>query len=273
MSKLADPLLFSVLIDQTGTSLALEFAVDRANRTRACLESLLQITGFEPRLSHRIDKVGKDWLVEFHVGPTFLAQLDLFEVTRTGRPTVQDVSAKVIEAAVVAIHRFRRETGGVIAARIEETLKQLRWADPRVITALAKQPAKSMTLRNDSGDFTLSVQSESHRTISAAPEELIGFIRTIGFTEMTVVPVHKRSPTNLCIHPLRIRIPESLRNSLDPIKVLTEFVKPQQRLQFKVQREDVVRKRQHLTFLLAEWPPLRLSKGSGISTRIEPGFH
>ena len=255
MSKQEDPVLFSVLIDRSGLSLAIEFIADRAIKTKECVQSLLMATGFEPRLSYRVDKIAKDWLVVFRVSPKFLAQLDLFEAPRTGHPTAQDVSAKVIEAAVVAIHRFRRETSGVIAARIEETLKQLRSADPRVIAALAKQPAKRLTVRNDTGDFTLSVQSESNRTVSAAPEDLIGFIRTVGFTEMTVVPVNKRSPTNLCIHPLRIRIPEDLRAALDPITVLTEFVKPQRRLQFKVQREDVVRQRQHVTFLLSEWPP------------------
>lgn len=256
MSKRKDPVLFSVLIDSKGEGLGSKFIVEQSAKIAACVEDLLVVTGFEPRLSYIVDKVQKDWLVIFHVSPKFLAQLDLFEAQRTGHPTVKEVSAMVIEAAVVAIHRFRKETSGVIAARIQETLKQLRSADPRIIAALSRQPAGTLTVRNDIGDFKLSLQSESSRPVSAEAVPLVGFIRTVGYDEMTLLPVNKRSPAHVCIHPFRVRIPEDLRPAFDPAKVLADFVKPKVRVQVQVQREDVVRRRDHLTFLLAAWPPV-----------------
>ena len=99
----------------------------------------------------------------------------------------------VIEAAVVAIHRFRRETGGVIAARIEETLKDLRSADPRVIAALARQPAKSLTVRNDKGDAARRLQPPDragHRRIDKA---ITALEAELGVND-TIYELRKRNP-------------------------------------------------------------------------------
>jgi hypothetical protein len=258
VSKKDDHVLFSVLIDRSGGGLSTDFISERAARTHRCVQDLLLVTGIAPQLSHQVDKVGKDWVVIFRVSPNFMTQLDLFEARRAEQPTVKEVGVMVIEAAVVAIRRFRQETVGVVATRIEQTLKQLRSADPRVIAALSKQPAKTLTVRNEVGDFSLSVQSESLRPVSAEAEPLIGFIKTVGYDEMTVQPVNKRSPAHVCIHTFRIRIPEPLQSAFDPVKALDEFVRPKVRVQILVQREDVVRRRDHVTFLLAEWPATTL---------------
>jgi hypothetical protein len=151
--------------------------------------------------------------------------------------------------------RFHREVQPVIAARLHETLKQLKSADPRVIAALARQPGQMLTLLQKSGELELKIQTQSHRSLETEPEVLFGYVVAVGYVEMSVVPINRRSHSRLCIHPVRVRIPHALRVCFDPLEVLRDFVEPKRKLEFEVRREVAVRKRQHVTFELVAWPP------------------
>ncbi len=250
----ADPVLFRVLLEKSRNELDPDFIGNVARRTKTCVQELLAAAGYEARLSLTAGQSGDDWHLTVHAEQRLLMQLDMFH-TKCERPTVAQASRDVIEAAVIAIARFRRETGGVAAASLHETLKQLKSADPRVIAAIAKHPGRKLTVRQDDTDLELSIQSDSHRTVSLETQTLKGAIVAVGYSEMSVLPSNRRSTSHLCIHPARVKIPKDLRTKFDPLTVLVDLVQTGTRVELLVQPEVVVRKRQHVTYLLAQWPP------------------
>jgi hypothetical protein len=249
-----DVVLFRVVLEKTRNELDPRFIAVVAERTKTCILDLLAIVGYQAQARLTVGQSGKDWHLTVLVERNLLAQLDLFS-SRGQIPTVAQAAREVIEAALVALARFRREVGGIAAATLEQTLKQLRSADPRVIAAIARQRNKTLTIRHDGMDLELSVQSDSNRTVSSEPETLRGVIVGVGYSDLFVLPSNRRSIQHLCLHPVRIRIPQGLRNRLDPISVLKSFVKPRVPVLVLVQAEVVVRKRQQLTYLLVDWPP------------------
>lgn len=248
-----DPILFRVLLEKSRNELDPEFILNVATRTKSCVQELLSVAGYVGRLRLKAGQSGEDWHLTVRVEERLVVQLDLF--SSSGKlPTVEKASTELVEAAVVAISRFRKEAPGIAAATLQETLKQLKSADPRVIAALARQPGRKMVIRQDGADLELSLQSDSNRTVSSKTEVLTGVIVAAGYAELFVTPSHRRSSKHLCIHPVRVKIPSGLRKRFDPHDVLKKFVKNVCRVSLMVQRELVVRKRQHATYLLAEWP-------------------
>jgi hypothetical protein len=156
---------------------------------------------------------------------------------------------------VVAVARFRREAGGVHADSLHKLLAQLRKADPRVIAAIARMPKRKITVRRDGGDLELSIQSESNRSLSAEVRPLAGVIASVGDEEMSVIPVNRKSPRHLCLHIVRVRIPDKLRTAFDAASVLTELSRPKRRIELQLRVEQVTRKPAQMTYELAEWPP------------------
>lgn len=250
----ADDSLFKVLMGPSKDELPPDFIARSADRIAKCVSELLAVVGYHGRVQPVLGQSTEQWHVNLLVERRLLVQLDLFS-SQGVLPTVSQVSDQVIEAAVIAIARFRRETPGVLAARLHETLKHLKSADPRVIAAIARQPGRKLTIRREAGDLELNLQTESHRSLSSDPEALICVIVAVGYEEMSVVPVNRRTPRHMCMHPARVRIPRELRERFDPKNVLDELVRPRRRLEIVVRREIVVRKRQHATFELAQWPP------------------
>jgi hypothetical protein len=218
------------------------------------VSELLGVVGYSGQLRIKVDKLEADWILTVYVNQRLLVQLDLF-TSRGQIPAVAQASKEVVEAALIAVTRFRRETAGVAAATLEETLKQLKSADARVIDALAKLHGSKLTIRQDGVELELSLQSDSKRAVSTQTETLPGVILAAGPANLFLLPFNRRSPKHLCLHPVHIKIPMGLRTKFDSRQVLKDFVENRARVQLSVQRELVVRKRQNFTYLLADWPP------------------
>jgi hypothetical protein len=249
-----DRILFKVVMEKTRNELKPEFIAQVTKSTKTCVRELLAIAGYltEPELT--VGQSAKDWYLTVHVNKKFRTQLDLF-ASKEEIPTVANAARDVIEAALIAIARFRRETGGIAAATLQETLRQLKSADPRVIAAIARQRDRKLTIRQDETDLELSVQSDSKRTLSSAPEKLAGVIIAVGYNDLFVVPTNRRSVNKLRLHPMRVKIPAGLRARFAPVSVLDEWVRSQRRVQLLVQAELVQRKPPQFTCLLVDWPP------------------
>jgi hypothetical protein len=249
----SDPVLFNVLLEKSRCRLDSKFIADVVTRTTSCVRELLAVAGCEGRLRLTVDKSDTDWNLAVHVEQRFLVQMDLF-LSRDQAPTVAQASKDVIEAALISLARFRRETAGVSAATLQETLKLLKSADPRVIAAIARQPGRKLTIRQEGTDLELSIQSDSSRTVSTQTETLSGIIVAVGYADLFVIPINRRSVGKLCLHPVRVKIPTGLRAGFDPKLFLEKFVEPRVRVELSVQAEVVVRKRPQVTFLLVAWP-------------------
>ncbi len=252
-----DSMLFRVVLEDSRTELAPSYILAIATRTERCVRELLACVGYHGHLKIETGQTERRWHMSVHVERSLMTQMDLF-TSRGQLPTVTQASKDLIEAAVVSIARFRKEVAGIKAATLQETLKQLKSANPRVIAALARQPGRKMTVLQDGAAIELKPQSDAGRSVSTQSEKLLGVIVASGFEEIFLIPSNRRNRGHLCIHPVRIKITEGLRKSIDPHQVLEEFVRPGQKVALTVQREQVVRKRQHVTYLLAQWPPKRV---------------
>lgn len=250
----ADSLLFKVVIERSKIELEVNFIAAAVARTSRCVHDLLALAGYHGMLSEELGKEGRDWLLSFKVHQGLTEQLDLLQ-ERPRVLTAAQTAEKVIEFAVVALARFHREVQPVVANRLHDALKELKSTDPRIIATLARQPGGVLTLRQDAGELELRIQTQSHRSLSTEPEKLFGYVVSVGFGEMSVVPLNRRSRTRVCIHPVRVRIPRSLRDRFDPFAVLRDFVKEPKKMVLEVRSELVVRKRQHVTYELVSWPP------------------
>ena len=249
-----ETVLFKVILEKSRNELDPRFILDIAMKTKSCVEELLAVVGYAGAVRLKTGQSGEKWHYTVHVEHRLIAQLDLFG-SQAQVPTVAQASRELIEATLVAIARFRREAAGIKAATLKETLKQLKLANPRVIEALACQPGGKITVQHEGAELELSVQSDSGRTVSAEPERLRGVIVAAGYTDLFVVPSNRRNLNHLCIHPVRVKIPEGLRKDVDPHRVLEQLAHSGRNVELTVHRERVVRKRQHVTYLLAKWPP------------------
>ncbi len=104
--------LFEVLTETSNKELKSNALTHTMARIDLCMQAWLDIVGYQGRLELTVGKDGDDWHVTVRIHQKLLKKLDLFE---EGCPptTTDQVANELIDAALVALALFRRESAGI----------------------------------------------------------------------------------------------------------------------------------------------------------------